>query len=317
MDSFPQVASDQDTPGQPHKLPRLSLKLMRYLAGNDLLRALSENDPSDSGKWYAMIYVVRKPTDTPGDDSTGAVVRELRRSGRDPVFIDLDRIDPFSDDLEEGIVWVCGLRQDEHQIEVIRALALRHRVINDPGAIVTCASKVHTTALLIANAVPSPDTCFTASEELACEFLRKYGRSVYKPVYGYDGHGIRFVSTPEELGEPPYYLQEYIPNDRDYRVFVLGGEAVGAIVRSGGQLAHNIHQGGKGAPITPQGELAATAEAAAFAIGTDYAGVDLLETPRGYTVLEVNGTPNWHCMSAPIPALLAEYLCEQEKEIHM
>ncbi|MDD1718231.1 MAG: ATP-grasp domain-containing protein [Methanoregulaceae archaeon] len=264
-----------------------------------------------------MIYIVKKPTDAPGDDSTGAVVRELRRSGSDPLFLDLDRMDPFSAGLKEGVVWICGLRQDEHQIEVVRALALAHRVINDPEAIMTCASKVLTTALLIAHDVPSPDTCFTASAETAAAFLRKHGRSVYKPVYGFDGLGIRFVSTPADLGEPPYYLQEYIRNDRDYRVFVLGGEAVGAIARSGGgELAHNIHQGGDGAPVTPDGELAATAEAAAFAVGTDYAGVDLLETPGGYTVLEVNGTPNWHCMSAPIPTLLAAYLREQEEEIH-
>jgi ribosomal protein S6--L-glutamate ligase len=32
-----------------------------------------------------------------------------------------------------------------------------------------------------------------------------------------------------------------------------------------------------------------------------------------YTVLEVNGTPNWHCMKAPIPRLLAEYLAQQKR----
>ncbi len=263
-----------------------------------------------------MIYVVKKPTDTPGDDSTGAVVRELRKAGKDPEFLDLDRIDPFSGEMGEGVVWICGLRQDEHQIEVARALSLRHRVVNDPEAIATCASKVHTTALLLAHDVPSPATCFTASLEVAARFLSKYGRSVYKPVYGYDGNGIRFVASPGELGAPPYYLQEYIPNDRDYRVFVLGGVAVGAITRSGGgELAHNIHQGGLGTPVSPEGDIAAIAEAAAFAVGADYAGVDLLETPGGFTVLEVNGTPNWHRMSAPIPSLLASYLIEQEDEL--
>jgi ribosomal protein S6--L-glutamate ligase len=50
------------------------------------------------------------------------------------------------------------------------------------------------------------------------------------------------------------------------------------------------------------------AVAAARAVGADYAGVDLLPVPEGFTVLEVNGTPNWHCMDAPIPALLAGYL---------
>jgi ribosomal protein S6--L-glutamate ligase len=54
--------------------------------------------------------------------------------------------------------------------------------------------------------------------------------------------------------------------------------------------------------------MARLAVAAARAVGVDYAGVDLLPAPGGFVVLEVNGTPNWHCMAAPIPALLADYL---------
>jgi ribosomal protein S6--L-glutamate ligase len=58
------------------------------------------------------------------------------------------------------------------------------------------------------------------------------------------------------------------------------------------------------------------AGAAARVVGVDYGGVDLLRTGDGYCVLEVNGTPNWHCMAVPIPALLASYLIEKEREIH-
>jgi len=48
-------------------------------------------------------------------------------------------------------------------------------------------------------------------------------------------------------------------------------------------------------------------------VGVDYCGVDLLCDREGYTVLEVNGTPNWHCMATPIPKLLASYLIECER----
>jgi ribosomal protein S6--L-glutamate ligase len=51
-------------------------------------------------------------------------------------------------------------------------------------------------------------------------------------------------------------------------------------------------------------------------VGVDYGGVDLLRTGDGSCVLEVNGTPNWHCMAVPIPALLASYLIEKERELH-
>ena len=56
------------------------------------------------------------------------------------------------------------------------------------------------------------------------------------------------------------------------------------------------------------------AGAAARAIGIDYCGVDLLEQGNSYTVLEVNGTPNWHCMEAPIPDLLADYLIGEDQK---
>jgi ribosomal protein S6--L-glutamate ligase len=59
----------------------------------------------------------------------------------------------------------------------------------------------------------------------------------------------------------------------------------------------------------------AVAGEAAMAVGVDYGGVDLLIDKEGYTVLEVNGTPNWHCMSAPIPKLLAEYLILKQRQL--
>ncbi|HJK26780.1 MAG TPA: RimK family alpha-L-glutamate ligase, partial [Methanocorpusculum sp.] len=104
-------------------------------------------------------------------------------------------------------------------------------------------------------------------------------------------------------------------NDRDYRIFVIGNKAVGAIKRESAHLTHNIHQGGSGCAVEISPEMREAAESAAEAVGIDYCGVDLLPLDDGgFTVLEVNGTPNWHCMKAPIPRLLAEYLVEQEKE---
>ena len=41
----------------------------------------------------------------------------------------------------------------------------------------------------------------------------------------------------------------------------------------------------------------------------------ILHDEEGYTVLEVNGTPNWHCMAAPIPELLARYLIQEERKM--
>jgi len=260
-----------------------------------------------------MIHVVPKPTDTPDDNSTAAVVREITRLGGRFRCLDLDTVDPFSNEIEGELIWICGLRQDEHQFEVANALSIRNLVINSPASIFTCASKVMTSALLEKRGIPTPKTLFTASKSIADEFIDARGKAVTKPVYGYDGHDIRLISSSRELGQSPYYLQEYVPNDRDFRVFVIAGRAVGAIARVSESLAHNIHQGGRGIPHEMDEVMMETAGAAAEAVGVDYGGVDLLHYHDGYCVLEVNGTPNWHCMAAPIPRLLASYLLERER----
>lgn len=260
-----------------------------------------------------MITIVPKPTDSVGDNSTSMVTRELTRAGAASQVINLDSIDPFSYPGSGELIWVCGIRQDNHQFEVINALSVDNLVINSPESIITCASKVKTSALLMKNGIQTPETLFTASAEIAGRFIEKHGRVVYKPVYGFDGHGIRLINSAGELGDGPFYLQEYIPNDRDYRIFVINGRSVGAIERRSDSLAHNIHQGGTGVPCEISPDMDAMAGEAAKAVGVDYGGVDLLDDEDGYTVLEVNGTPNWHCMSTPVPKLLADYLITKER----
>lgn len=261
-----------------------------------------------------MIRIVPKPTDTPDDNSTGAVIAELKREGAAFSLLDLDAIDPLAPSIAGDTIWVCGMKQDVHQFECLDVLSIENTVVNPPDAIATCASKVKTTALLLRAGIPSPETVFTASRTLAEAFLARRGSVVSKPVYGYDGIDVRMVSAPEDLGASPYYLQEYVENDRDYRVFVIEGRAVGAICRRSPHLTHNIHQGGSGTPVEIDAAMQEAAAGAAVAVGADYCGVDLLPCNGGYTVLEVNGTPNWHCMAAPIPSLMARYLIGKEQE---
>lgn len=256
-----------------------------------------------------MIRIVRKPTDTSGDDSTSQVCAALDAIGAGWEELDLDAVDPFDCGIAGSLIWACGLRQDGHQFETLQALSLSNAVVNRPEAIATCASKVATTALLVRAGLPSPATGFLRTRERAAAFIAaRGGRAVFKPVYGFDGNGIRLVEDADQLEEPPYYLQEYVPNSEDYRIFVLADRAVGAIRRTSPHLTHNIHQGGRGEPVPITPGMSRLAVAAARAVGADYAGVDLLPVPGGFTVLEVNGTPNWHCMDAPIPDLLAAYL---------
>lgn len=259
-----------------------------------------------------MITIIPKPTDIPSDNSTRMVMDELDLMGYPYQIRFLEALDPFSDDLKGSTIWACGIRQNGCNFESLQALSLMNRVVNSPQSIVTCASKVMTSALLIKHKVPTPTTFFTESRTLAGRFVIEHHKAVSKPVYGFDGVGIHLVTKEEELGEPPYYLQEYILNDRDFRVFVIGDRAVGAIMRVSDHLTHNIHQGGCGSAIEIPRQMEEIAVRAAQCVGVDYGGVDLLINNDSYVVLEVNGTPNWHCMEAPIPRLLAEYLIKQD-----
>jgi len=233
------------------------------------------------------------------------------------MLLDLYALDPLRSGISGDLIWVCGMRQDSLAFEALNILSLENRVLNTPESIATCASKAMTTALLQKRGIPSPETLFTASLDQAHAFIERLGKAVFKPLYGFDGNGICLIESAAVLAESPYYLQEYVPNDRDYRVFVIDGEAVGAIMRISDSLTHNIHQGGIGTPVVIDEEMSEIAGAAARAVGIDYCGVDLLHTGEGYTVLEVNGTPNWHCMDAPIPRLLAAYLIEQERSMRV
>lgn len=263
-----------------------------------------------------MIYIIPKPTDKPDDNSTGMVMDELNKMGVPFKTLDLSSVDPFNLPVSGATIWACGIKQDGVQFELLKALEMENRVINSTEAIATCASKVTTTAKMFNVGAPSPDTCFTNDKKIVQKFLDAHdGKAVYKPVYGFDGNGIYMFHSADEIKEePPYYVQEYVKNDRDYRIFVIGNKAVGAIKRESAHLTHNIHQGGFGCAVEIPKDMADAAESAARAVNIDYCGVDLLPLEGGgYTVLEVNGTPNWHCMTAPIPKLLAEYLVEQDR----
>lgn len=262
-----------------------------------------------------MIRIIRKPTDTPGDDSTSMVASALQKRGAAFEFLELEHLDGLDTGIGGELIWVCGIRQDTTLFEVLNILSVDNLVINTPEAIATCASKARTTARLIRNGVPTPETVFTADRGIAEDFIARHGLVVYKPLYGFDGNGIFPLSSPETLGDPPYYLQEFVANDRDYRVFVIDGKAVGAIERRSDSFAHNIHQGGMGRPAEITPAMAEISRDAADAIGIDYCGVDLLADGDGYTVLEVNGTPNWHCMGVPIPEYLAEHLIRRERDL--
>jgi glutathione synthase/RimK-type ligase-like ATP-grasp enzyme len=102
------------------------------------------------------------------------------------------------------------------------------------------------------------------------------------------------------------YLQRFIeplhPADQapghDYRVLVVGGQARAAMRRVSAGWVHNVAQGARCEPQSLDGpfgaDLSRLAVAAARALDLDYAGVDLMPSPQGLQLIEVNGVAAWH-----------------------
>lgn len=182
-------------------------------------------------------------------------------------------------------------------------------VVNPSEAIARAANKFATSLALQRAGVPTPRTVVTGSPEEALRALGDFGKMVSKPLFGYKGKGIFLLqSGGSEAGgdeailrgivekQGLVYLQEFIESatPRDIRAFVVGDEILGAIYRMApkGEWISNLARGGRAEPCPMTRELEDLAVRASSAVGAVYSGVDLLETPQGLKVIEVNGTPS-------------------------
>lgn len=223
--------------------------------------------------------------------------------------------------------------------QVTRRLGILHAlsglgvpVYNDARAIERSVDKAMTSLLLHAAGVPTPPTWAMESAALAQRLVTREsaaGRSlVLKPLFGSQGKGLRHVGRVDgaHVPLPPLadgygelaYLQRFVePATRpghDWRVLVVGGRAVAAMRRVSTHWIHNVAQGARCEPQSlrdgPGPELAGLAEAAARALDMDYAGIDLLPTPAGIQVLEVNGVAAWHGLQRVAPLDIARAIVD-------
>ena len=177
-------------------------------------------------------------------------------------------------------------------------------VVNPPEAIRTAANKHMCSYLFREHGLPTPDTILTTDLDAALDAIRDWGRAVVKPIFGFKGMDIHCVVDDEHSVKllrsvidtrGVLYLQRFISNPgRDIRVFVVDRDVPAAIYRLAppGSWINNLSRGGSHRRCEVTGEIAGLAVDAAQAVGTVYAGVDLIEGEDGLQILEVNGTPS-------------------------
>lgn len=210
------------------------------------------------------------------------------------------------------------LREWEHAVAV---------AMNRVGPMLVAMDKLAVCVRLKEAGLPVPATLVVPDLRSAEEKVRAEGLVVAKPIYGSMGEGVELWRPTDGLQRVisdylaefgAVMLQEYIPSGgKDVRVFVVGDEAVAAASRRAveGEWRTNVAQGGIPEPVPVSAEMARLAVGAVKACGLDYSGVDMIEGPQGWKLLEVNGSPSFAGLSKAtgkdIARLVLEHLVRQ------
>jgi tetrahydromethanopterin:alpha-L-glutamate ligase len=213
----------------------------------------------------------------------------------------------------EAVTLRLGILHALHELGVM--------VWNEARAIERCVDKSMSSFLLARAGIPTPPTWATESWEAAQAIAvreTRHGALVAKPLFGSQGRGLKLIRRPEDLPAPAevrgvYYLQRFVAVERqgfrDFRLFVVRGRVVAAMMRRAATWITNIKQGGQPAAAVVDGEMKELAIRAAAAVGAHFAGVDVVHDADGRpTVLEVNSMPAWSGLQKVAPVRIAAVL---------
>jgi tetrahydromethanopterin:alpha-L-glutamate ligase len=207
--------------------------------------------------------------------------------------------EPAGPPLTDELAVACLRAGSPVNQERARALVARGvPVVNEPGAHADAGDKWLTARRLEAAGIPHPRTVLASDVGLVD---RPRGRVVVKPRRGAGGRGVRLVEAATLPGPGADHptgadevVQAYVHAEHDYRVTVVGGEAVAWMKRTPapGDFRTNLALGAAAHSCPcPGAELAAVAVAATGALGLEVAGVDLAVGPAGAVVFEANPAP--------------------------
>ncbi len=186
--------------------------------------------------------------------------------------------------------------------------------VNHPDVVEVAGDKVLASLRLAERNIPTPKTVIALSPEAALKAIDRVGYpAVLKPAVGSWGRLMAKVSsrrrkrsrswsTRPRLPSPVhsvFYVQEFVAKpDRDLRVFVVGSEAVAGMYRRSTDWRTNAARGATTQPLPITPELRELALRAAAAVGGGVLAVDLMESPNGLVVHEVNPTPEFKALTA-------------------
>jgi ribosomal protein S6--L-glutamate ligase len=181
------------------------------------------------------------------------------------------------------------------------------RLVNPYPAIAASRDKIVAAQVLADARIPAPRTWVTGDLAKLAPLLEEHPLIV-KPYHGWRGEGVRVVRTAAELSalpDPgqPVVAQEYLEGcGEDLRVYVAG-ERVFATRKPFSSTSYSV----PGRPVPVSEEVAGIALRVGRAFGLGLFGLDVLETPAGPRVVDVNHFPGYKGCPGAAEAV-ADYL---------
>lgn len=188
--------------------------------------------------------------------------------------------------------------------------------INNPRAIRLVRDKAVAAAFARAHGLPIPPTYFVAHPRLLKQIPPEDYPIVVKPSNGSSCRGIYRLNSPADLeamviaeaNDSFFLAQRYAENTGfDIKIYVTGPEVYAAIAKKS-PLHANVAE--EFIPLTPQVRKLALSIGKIF--GLDIYGIDVVETPQGLAVLDINDFPSFGRVPGAVRRI-AEYIIHAAK----
>ncbi len=218
------------------------------------------------------------------------------------IFYDQEKVQDI-----DGIIPRIGASVTSYGAAVVKQFEMMGvATVMSSDALLRSRDKLTSLQLLSKSGLALPKSVFTNYTRNVKQVMKAVGRGpwVIKLLEGTQGLGVVMVSNPKAAEsvieafqkiKARIIVQEFIKEcfGTDVRAFVVDGQVVAAMRRTAqeGEFRSNIHRGATAEAIELTEEEEKAAKIAAYVMGLDVAGVDMLQSNRGPLILEVNASP--------------------------
>lgn len=211
--------------------------------------------------------------------------------------------------LYDAVIPRIGASVTHYGLAVLRQFEMQGVYpLNESVAIGRSRDKLRALQILAREGIGLPVTAFAHGPRKAENVIKEVGGApvVIKLLEGTQGMGVVLAETQASAksiieafsaANVNILVQEFIreAGASDIRAFVIGGQVVAAMKRTGtdGDFRSNLHRGGKAEAVEITDLERQTALRSAAALGLNVCGVDMLRSARGPMVMEVNSSPGF------------------------